>query len=180
MKTEKILVEKMVSAVVLINTGWEILKSCAEGVKVRNSCGWLMIYKCDVFINWPASGQTSSIWNIWFRHFHRYRTVPTNKLHIYLTLCVCVCFICADGTWSAFRAPWWATSQSQSTSLASSSAAFTMLTTSLGPCTSASPISRTCPSSSPSTGPCSVVSAWFYVEKSLCWMMIFNYNLRRA
>lgn len=79
MKTEKILVEKMVSAVVLINTGWEILKSCAEGVKVGNSCGWLMIYKCDVIINWPASGQTSSIWNIWFRHFHRYKQNRPNK-----------------------------------------------------------------------------------------------------
>lgn len=90
----------------------------------------------------------------------------TNKFHSWIW-CVCtpVCFICSGGMWWAFRAPWWATSQSQSTSPASSWAASTTLTTSPGPCTSASPISRTCPSSSPSTGLCSVVSSHLYVGK---------------
>lgn len=66
-------------------------------------------------------------------------------------------FVLAGGTWWASRALWWATSLSPSTSPASSWAACITLIISPEPCTSGSLTSKTCPSNSPSTAPCSAV-----------------------
>ncbi len=66
-------------------------------------------------------------------------------------------FVPADGMWWASRALWWATSLSPSTSPASSWAACITLIISPEPCTSGSLTSKTCPSNSPSTTPCSAV-----------------------
>lgn len=63
----------------------------------------------------------------------------------------------AGGTWWASRALWWATSLSPFTSPASSWAACITLIISPEPCTSGSLTSKTCPSNSLSTAPCSAV-----------------------
>lgn len=66
-------------------------------------------------------------------------------------------FVPVGGTWWASRALWWATSLSPSTSPASSWAACITLIICPEPCTSGSLTSKTCPSNSPSTAPCSAV-----------------------
>lgn len=70
-----------------------------------------------------------------------------------------ICFFPASGgMWLDSRAPWWAISQSPSTSPASSWAAYTTLTTSPELCTRESLTSRTCHSPSVWTDRCSVVN----------------------
>lgn len=66
----------------------------------------------------------------------------------------------SGGMWLDSRAPWWAISQSLSTSPASSWAACTTPTTSPEPCTRGSLTSTTCHSPSAWTDRCSVVRIW--------------------